>query len=67
MTDIIVIDAGSAGVLAALRASELGARTTLAASGEFDRRMSALAHSGHRFITLCAAIARTADISRLQK
>jgi pyruvate/2-oxoglutarate dehydrogenase complex dihydrolipoamide dehydrogenase (E3) component len=35
MTDIIVIDAGPAGVLAALCAAELGARTTLAASGEF--------------------------------
>jgi len=35
MTDIIVIGAGPAGVLATLRAAELGAHTTLVASGEF--------------------------------
>src|SRR5262249_4888803 len=35
MTDVIVIGAGPAGVLAALRAAELGARTTLIASSEF--------------------------------
>jgi dihydrolipoamide dehydrogenase len=35
MTDIIVIGAGPAGVLAALRAAELGARTELVTSGEF--------------------------------
>ena len=35
MTQVIVIGAGPAGVLAALRASELGARTTLVTSGEF--------------------------------
>jgi dihydrolipoamide dehydrogenase len=34
-TDIIVIGAGPAGVLAALRAAELGARTALVANGEF--------------------------------
>jgi pyruvate/2-oxoglutarate dehydrogenase complex dihydrolipoamide dehydrogenase (E3) component len=35
VTDIIVIGAGPAGVLAALRAAELGARTMLVTSGEF--------------------------------
>jgi dihydrolipoamide dehydrogenase len=35
MTDIIVIGAGPAGVLAALRAAELGAHTELVTSGEF--------------------------------
>src|SRR3954452_11236181 len=35
MTDIIAIGAGPAGVLAALRAAELGARTILGTSGEF--------------------------------
>jgi dihydrolipoamide dehydrogenase len=35
MIDIIVIGAGPAGVLAALRAAELGARTVLVTSGEF--------------------------------
>src|SRR5260221_14149626 len=35
MTDIIVIGAGPAGVFAALRAAELGARTVLVTSGEF--------------------------------
>ena len=35
MLDIIVIGAGPAGVLAALRAAELGARTMLVTSGEF--------------------------------
>ena len=35
MTDIVVIGAGPAGVLAALRAAELGARTVLVTSGEF--------------------------------
>jgi pyruvate/2-oxoglutarate dehydrogenase complex dihydrolipoamide dehydrogenase (E3) component len=35
MTDVLVIGAGPAGVLAALRAADLGARTTLIASSEF--------------------------------
>ncbi len=35
MTDVVVIGAGPAGVLAALRAAELGARTTLLSSAEF--------------------------------
>jgi dihydrolipoamide dehydrogenase len=35
MTDVIVIGAGPAGILAALRSAELGARTTLVANGEF--------------------------------
>jgi dihydrolipoamide dehydrogenase len=35
MTDIVVIGAGPAGVLAAIRAADLGARTTLVSSGEF--------------------------------
>src|SRR5207253_9925504 len=35
MIDLIVIGAGPAGVLAALRAAELGARTVLVTSGEF--------------------------------
>src|SRR3954471_9485531 len=35
MTDIVAIGAGPAGVLAALRAAELGARTTLVTSSEF--------------------------------
>lgn len=35
MTDVVVIGAGPAGVLAALRAAELGARTTLVSSADF--------------------------------
>jgi dihydrolipoamide dehydrogenase len=35
MTDIVVIGAVPAGVLAALRSAELGARTALATSGDF--------------------------------
>ena len=35
MTDIIVIGAGPAGVLAALRAADLGARTMLVTRAEF--------------------------------
>ena len=35
MTDVIVIGAGPAGLVAALRAGDLGARTTLMTSGEF--------------------------------
>jgi dihydrolipoamide dehydrogenase len=35
MTDVIVIGAGPAGMLAALRAADLGARTVLVTSGEF--------------------------------
>jgi pyruvate/2-oxoglutarate dehydrogenase complex dihydrolipoamide dehydrogenase (E3) component len=35
MTDVLVVGAGPAGVAAALRAAELGARTTLATSGDF--------------------------------
>jgi pyruvate/2-oxoglutarate dehydrogenase complex dihydrolipoamide dehydrogenase (E3) component len=35
MTDVVVIGAGPAGVFAALRAAELGARTTLVSSAEF--------------------------------
>jgi len=36
MTDITVIGAGPAGVLAALRAAELGAHTPLVATGTFE-------------------------------
>jgi len=35
MNDVVVIGAGPAGVLAAIRAAELGARTTIVSSGEF--------------------------------
>ena len=35
MTDVLVIDAGPAGVLAALRAADLGAQTALVTSGAF--------------------------------
>ena len=35
MTDLVVIGAGPAGVLAALRAADLGARATIVASREF--------------------------------
>src|SRR6201989_2617630 len=35
MTDVLVVGAGPAGGLATLRAADLGARTTLVASGEF--------------------------------
>src|SRR6516162_574847 len=35
MTDVLVIGAGPAGVVAAIRAAELGAHTTLLTSGEF--------------------------------
>jgi dihydrolipoamide dehydrogenase len=35
MTDVIVMGAGPAGLVAALRAGDLGARTTLVTSGEF--------------------------------
>jgi dihydrolipoamide dehydrogenase len=35
MTDVVVIGAGPAGVLAAIRAADLGARTTLVSSAEF--------------------------------
>ncbi|MFL5296113.1 MAG: dihydrolipoyl dehydrogenase family protein [Phenylobacterium sp.] len=35
MTDVVVIGAGPAGVMASLRAAELGARTTLLTSGAF--------------------------------
>ena len=36
MTDVLVIGAGPAGVLAALRAADLGAQTTLVTSGVFS-------------------------------
>ena len=35
MSDVVVIGAGPAGVLAAIRAADLGARTTLVSSAEF--------------------------------
>ena len=35
MTDVVVVGAGPAGVLASLHAAELGARTTLVTSGDF--------------------------------
>jgi pyruvate/2-oxoglutarate dehydrogenase complex dihydrolipoamide dehydrogenase (E3) component len=35
MTDVLVIGAGPAGVLAALRAADLGAQTALVTSGAF--------------------------------
>ena len=35
MTDILIVGAGPAGVRAALRAAELGAKATLVTSGEF--------------------------------
>src|SRR5262245_3360096 len=52
--DVLVIGAGPAGVLAALRAADLGARTTLVSSGEFGGMAAndgpvpvrALAHAG---------------------
>ncbi len=54
MTDLVVIGAGPAGVLAALRAADLGARATVVASKEFGGMAAndgpvparALAHAG---------------------
>jgi dihydrolipoamide dehydrogenase len=54
MTDVLVIGAGPAGVVAALRAADLGARTTLVTSAEFGGMAAndgpvpvrALAHAG---------------------
>ena len=39
MTDVLVIGAGPAGVLAALRAADLGAQTALVTSGAFGGRL----------------------------
>ena len=41
MTDVLVIGAGPAGVLAALRAADLGAQTALVTSGAFVGGMTA--------------------------
>jgi hypothetical protein len=52
MTDVLVIGAGPAGVLAALRAADLGAQTALVTSGAFggmaanDGPVPTLAHAG---------------------
>ncbi|MDB5334654.1 MAG: pyruvate/2-oxoglutarate dehydrogenase complex, dihydrolipoamide dehydrogenase component [Planctomycetaceae bacterium] len=55
MTDIVILGAGPAGVLAALRSAELGAKTVLVASGEFGGMATndgpvpvrTLAHAAH--------------------
>jgi pyruvate/2-oxoglutarate dehydrogenase complex dihydrolipoamide dehydrogenase (E3) component len=52
MTDVLVIGAGSAGVLTALRAADRGAQTALVTSGAFggmaanDGPVPVLAHAG---------------------
>ena len=56
MTDVLVIGAGPAGVLAALRAADLGAQTALVTSGAFGGMAAndgsvpvrTLAHAGAR-------------------
>ena len=56
MTDVLVIGAGPAGVLAALRAADLGAQTALVTSGAFGGMAAndgpvpvrTLAHAGLR-------------------
>ena len=65
MTDVLVIGAGPAGVLAALRAADLGARTVLVSSGEFGGMAAndgpvpvrALAHAA-RLIRLARTVGR---------
>ena len=66
MTDVLVIGAGPAGVLAALRAADLGARTVLVSSGEFGGMAAndgpvpvrALAHAARVYIRLARTVGR---------
>jgi pyruvate/2-oxoglutarate dehydrogenase complex dihydrolipoamide dehydrogenase (E3) component len=79
MIDILVIGAGPAGVLAALRAADLGARTVLVTRSEFDGRpvpVRTLAHAarlirearqGQRHLEAAYSLSRSACAAMLRQ
>ena len=68
MTDVAVIGAGPAGAMASIRAAELGARTTLLASGAFggmaahDGDHIWTTHPDRQFILCTGGVSRKAPI-----
>jgi pyruvate/2-oxoglutarate dehydrogenase complex dihydrolipoamide dehydrogenase (E3) component len=65
MTDVLVIGAGPAGVLAALRAADLGAQTALVTSGAFGGMAANDGPVPVRILAHAGRLMRVDDLARI--